>query len=68
MRYAIYFTWNDGTDDSVIENSAKRRDMTIKAMIDLKDMMDKSSFKSISYCPIYANGEYGVRTYVVAQG
>lgn len=52
-KYAIYFTWNDGTEDSFNVLDAKQRDMNIKAMIDRKD------FKSISYCRIYASGEYG---------
>ena len=60
MRYAIYFTWNDGTEDSFNVNSAKERDMNIKNMIGRKE------FKSISYCPIYKSGEYGFRFYVYA--
>ncbi|MDY3305171.1 MAG: hypothetical protein SOW78_13045 [Clostridia bacterium] len=52
-RYAIYFTWNDGVEDAINVSSAKERDMNIKDMIERKD------FKSISYCRIYASGEYG---------
>ena len=54
MQYAVYFTWNDGFQDSFNTDSAKERDLNIKEMIERKD------FKSISYCPIYANGEYGI--------
>ena len=53
MKYAIYFTWNDGFKDSFNVSSASERDMNIKNMIARKE------FKSISYCRIYANGEYG---------
>lgn len=53
-KYAIYFTWNDGFEDSFNVCDAKERDMNIKEMIDRKD------FKSIRYCRIYASGEYGV--------
>ena len=59
MKYAIYFTWNDGFEDSFNVTDAKERDMNIKEMIDRKD------FKSISYCRIYANGEYGIRKAVL---
>ena len=52
-RYAIYFTWNDGVEDAINVLSAKERDMNIKDMIERKD------FKSISYCRIYVSGEYG---------
>lgn len=52
-RYAIYFTWNDGTEDSFNTNSAKDRDLNIWNMIHRKE------FKEISYCQIYKNGEYG---------
>ena len=53
-KYAIYFTQNDGFEDSFNVYDAKERDMNIKEMIDRKD------FKSIRYCRIYANGEYGI--------
>ena len=55
MKYAIYFTWNDGFEDSFNVSSANERDMNIKNMIARKE------FKSISYCRIYASGEYGKR-------
>lgn len=54
-KYAIYFTYNDGTEDSFNVYDAKERDMNIKEMIERKE------FKSISYCRIYVNGEYGAR-------
>ena len=53
MRYAIYFTWNDGTEDSFNVCNAKERDLNIKTMLARRD------FKSISFCKIYKNGEYG---------
>lgn len=53
-RWAIYFTWNDGTDDSVNAENAKERDAYVK------DMLGSGNFKSIKYCRIYASGEYGV--------
>lgn len=59
MRYAIYFTWNDNFEDSFNVANAKEKDMNIKEMIDRKE------FKSISYCNIYANGEYGTRKVVL---
>lgn len=52
-RYAIYFTWNDGTQDTFNCVDAEDRDMNIKNMISRKE------FKEISYCRIYRNGEYG---------
>ena len=59
MRYAIYFTWSDGTSDTVTEDNAKRRDLVIK------DMLNRNEFKDISYCKIYANGEYSKRVKVI---
>ena len=43
-KYAVYFTWKDGVEDSFNVYTAKERDMNIK---------------EISYCRIYSNGEYG---------
>ena len=59
MKYAIYFTWNDGTKDSFNVNNAKERDLSIKEMTARKDL------KEISYCKIYANGEYRDRKYIL---
>ena len=59
MRYAVYFIWNDGFEDSFNVDSAKERDLNIKEMIERKD------FQEISYCRIYANGEYGKRVKVL---
>ena len=59
MKYAIYFTWKDGTKDSFNVNSAKERDLNIKEMVARKE------FKEISYCKIYTNGEYRDRKYVL---
>ncbi len=58
-KYAIYFTWNDGFEDSFNVPNAKERDLNIKQMIDRKE------FKSIRYCLIYANGEYGKETKII---
>ena len=33
MRYAVYFIWNDGTEDSFNVDSAKERDLNINEMI-----------------------------------
>lgn len=59
MRYAIYFTWNDGFKDSINVENAKERDFNIKEMIKRKE------FKHIAYEKIYANGEYGARKVVI---
>ena len=59
MRYAVYFIWNDGTEDSFNVDSAKERDLNINEMIARKE------FKRICYCRIYANGEYGKIKYVL---
>ena len=61
-RYAVYFTWNDGTEDSFNVYDAKERDINIREMINRKD------FKRISYCRIYADGEYGVDKVVYERG
>ena len=53
MKYAIYFTWNDGFKDTFNVSSAIERELTIK------DMIARNEFKNILYCRIYANGEYG---------
>ena len=52
-RYAIYFIWNDGFEDSFNVKDAKERDMNIKEMIARDD------FQEIGYCRIYSDGEYG---------
>lgn len=52
-RYAIYFTWNDGFEDSFNVPNAKERDLNIRQMIARKE------FKRIRFCRIYASGEYG---------
>ena len=55
MRYAIYFTWKDGTEDSFNVDSARERDKNIK------NMVESGNFIEILFCPIYASGEYGMR-------
>lgn len=59
MKYAIYWTWNDGFEDTDILLNRKERDICIK------DMISRNEFKEISYCKIYANGEYGKRVKVL---
>lgn len=59
MRYAIYFTWNDGTEDSFNTVSAKDRDFNIN------NMLKRKEFKHIAYSPIYTSGEYGKRVKVL---
>ncbi len=53
MKYAVYFTWNDGFKDTFNVENAKDRDLNIK------DMVERGEFSEISYCKIYADGEYG---------
>ena len=38
MRYALYFTWNDGTKDSFNVNSARERDLNIIEVVDTATM------------------------------
>ncbi len=52
-KYAVYFTWNDGTEDSFNAADAKDRDLNIR------NMLKRGEFKAISWCRIYASGEYG---------
>lgn len=59
MKYAVYFTWKDGFEDSFNTSTAEERDITIKEMKARKD------FKEISYCRIYKSGEYGKRVKVL---
>ena len=59
MKYAIYFTWNDGFRDTFNVESARERDLNIA------DMLARKEFKEIRYCPIYADGEYGKDKYVL---
>ena len=59
MKYAVYFTWNDGFQDTFNCETAKERDANIKQMIARKD------FKEIRYCRIYSNGEYGKTVKIV---
>ena len=52
-KYAVYFIWKDGTEDSFNVATAKERDMNIK------DMITRNDFISIEFCRIYKSGEYG---------
>ena len=58
MKYAICFTWKDGTKDTFDVYDAKARDWSINKMIVRKEVVN------ISYCKIYASGEYGERKVV----
>jgi hypothetical protein len=58
-KYAVYYTWNDGFEDSINCKDAEERDLNIK------DMLERKDFKEIKYCRIYANGEYGKETKVL---
>ena len=58
MRYAVYFTWADGTDDSIHCDDALDRDLNIKGML------ERDEFIKISWCPIYKSGEYGKHHFV----
>ena len=52
-QYIIYFTWNDGEEDSIIEYSAKDRDSEIAKML------SRGDFSAISWAYMYADGEVG---------
>lgn len=58
MKYAIYYSWNDGTKDSFNVDSAKERDFHIK------NLLEWSAISKVSYCKIYSSGEYGSRILV----
>ena len=58
MKYAIYFTWKDGVEETFNVYDAKARNWNINEMIAIKE------FTNISYCKIYTNGEYGERKVV----
>ena len=60
-KWAIYFTWSDGFHDSLLVKDANERDANIRQMI------ARGEFQEISYCRIYANGEYGTRTTVLGR-
>lgn len=60
-KFAIYFTWKDGTKDSFNVYDAKERDMNIKNMI------ARNEFNKISFCRIYSNGEYGIEKKVFCE-
>ncbi len=54
MKYAVYYQWiEDDIEDAFNVENAKERDFCIK------DMLLREEFKNITYCPIYASGEYG---------
>lgn len=53
MKYAIYFTWSDKTEDSFNVQNRKERDFNLDLLVKNKDIV------SIEYSRIYSNGEYG---------
>lgn len=59
MKYAVYFTWNDGFEDTFNCKDAEDRDLNIREMI------ARNEFRKISYCRIYKNGEYGKRQIII---
>lgn len=59
MRYAIYWTMEDGTTDTTNQTGSYARDMTIA---ELKLMR---GIKEIRFCKIYKSGEYGCRKTVL---
>lgn len=59
MKYAIYFKYNDGFEDSIIVNGACDRVLTIK------DMIDRREFNAIAWSKIYKSGEYGKRHFEI---
>lgn len=53
MNYAIYFMWDDGTEDSFIEHNAERKNISIN------ELLNRDEIIKISFCKIYKSGEYG---------
>lgn len=59
MRYAVFFTWEDGFKDSFNCENAEERDLNIK------DMFNRKEFIYIAYEKIYQSGEHGKRIAVL---
>lgn len=59
MQYAIYFTWKDDFEDTMICDDREDKDYNIE------NMLHRNEFKSIEYCMIHKNGEYGKRKKVL---
>ena len=55
MKYAIYFTYKGGTEETFDVYDAKTRDWNIN------EMTARKGFTNISYCKVYTNGEHGER-------
>ena len=53
MMYTVYFTWNDGTEDSFNCANAYERDFNIDFML------NSQCYSRIEYCKFYKNGEHG---------
>jgi hypothetical protein len=58
MKYAIYYTWKDGTKDSINCDNALDRDLNLKGLVARREFTD------ICWCKIYVSGEYGRRHFV----
>lgn len=48
-----YYHQYDGSEDSIIVETAAERDANIK------DMIKRNDFEYIAWCQIYSDGEYG---------
>ena len=53
-RYVVYFTWNDGVEDSFTVANEFELDSNIRAMANRKDCI-----KGVLYREICANGKLG---------
>jgi hypothetical protein len=60
-NWVIYFTWNDGTEDSMNVQNAVVRDRCIV------DMLQRKDFKYIAYSRIYVSGEYDYRHVILME-
>ena len=53
MVWSIFFTWKDGTRDTLDADGISERDITIRSM------KSRGEFTEISYCKKYSNGDRG---------
>jgi len=53
-RYVVYFTWNDGVEDSFTVANEFELDSNIRGIANRKDCI-----KRVLYREIYANGKLG---------
>lgn len=59
MKYAIYYEFYDGTNDSIIVKDSPSKNIYIKTLL------NDNEIKHIAFCKIYKSGEYGKRTFVL---